>query len=142
MKLHKLAKTTKSRKRVSRGIAAGQGKTAGRGTKGQKSRSGYKFRLGFEGGQSPLFARLPKVKGAKFLKHKPKIALNLGDVERICQDGDVLDAKFLVEKKLIKNPKTRIKILSDGELTKRVNLDNCSISKNAQKKLDSKKIKK
>lgn len=137
MTLHQLPKTSHPRKRVARGIGAGQGKTAGRGTKGQKSRSGYKMRLGFEGGQSPLFARLPKVKGSKFLKTKPNIALNLSDVERICSDGDVLDAKLLISKKLIKNPATRIKILADGELKKKVDLSHCSLSKNAQKKLAS-----
>ncbi len=139
MKLHELPKSVKSRKRVARGISAGQGKTAGRGTKGQKSRSGYKTRLGFEGGQSPIFARLPKIKGGKFLKIKPKISLNLGDVERICSDGDVLDAKLLISKKIVKDPKTQIKILSDGTLTKKVDLSHCALSKNTQKKLSKEK---
>jgi len=132
MELHNLPKTTRPRKRVARGISAGQGKTAGRGTKGQKSRSGYKFRLGFEGGQSTLFARLPKVKGSKFLKKKPKIALNLSDVERICSDGDVLNAKLLIDKKLIINPATKIKILSGGDLNKKVDLTQCTLSKTTQ----------
>lgn len=71
MNLHSLPKITQSKKRVGRGIAAGQGKTAGRGTKGQKSRSGHNIPRFFEGGQTKLFARLPKVKGPRrYKKHK------------------------------------------------------------------------
>lgn len=138
--LNKLTKISKKKQRVGRGIAAGRGKTAGRGTKGQKSRSGHSLPPRFEGGQTPLFARLPKVKGqGRGQSHKVRtIALNLDQLDAIYYDSEKVDAVSLKKKGLIKDVKgIRIKILSRGELKKKLDLSNCVLSANTAKKLKS-----
>ena len=144
--LNKLTKTTRKKTRVGRGISAGQGKTAGRGTKGQKSRSGYNIPNRFEGGQTPLFARIPKIKGGFQTHSKKVVSLNIDDLDRMFDDGAKIDKKALIAKGVVrKDEKTfDIKILARGKTTKKFDLLECKMSKNASKILsnstDNKKI--
>jgi len=132
--LHNLPKTTHRRKRVGRGISAGQGKTAGRGTKGQKSRSGYNLPNRFEGGQTTLFARLPKIKGGSCGHGPATIALNLDQVDRIFKDGEKVTPATLKQHGVIKSDKyITVKILGRGKLTKKVDLSACKLSASAAK---------
>jgi len=110
----------KSKKRVGRGLSAGQGKTAGRGTKGQKSRAGYNLPNRFEGGQTPLSMRLPKLPGFKSHKRKAEI-ISLDQISANFKAGEIVSIEKLVELKLIsgKNP---VKILNNGKLTVNVKL--------------------
>ena len=109
--LNNLKKTTIGKaKRVGRGLASGKGKTAGRGTKGQKSRSGYNIPARFEGGQTPLTQRLPKVRGFKSQKEKP-VVINIVRLEKYFKDGDQVNLKTLREKGLIKKNDRLVKIL-------------------------------
>lgn len=111
----------KSKKRVGRGIASGQGKTAGRGTKGQKSRAGFNLPNRFEGGQTPLSMRLPKLPGFKSHKRKAEI-LSLDIISANFKVGETVSIEKLVEFKLVsgKNP---VKILNNGKLSVAVKLD-------------------
>ncbi len=118
----------KAPKRVGRGIAAGQGKTAGRGTKGQKSRTGSSRKPGFEGGQNPLMQRLPKLRG--FKSHKtPAENVYTGQLEQF--GGKTVDTTVLAEAGLITNPYVAVKLLKDGELTKKVTVKVQLASKSA-----------
>ena len=117
MKYHEL-RTTKphSAKRVGRGISAGQGKTAGRGTKGQNSRTGGKVRPGFEGGQNPLYARLPILPG--FKSHRPIVEnVYTGQLDQF--GTKTVDAFSLAEAGLISNPHVKIKLIVKGDVTKK-----------------------
>lgn len=110
-------KKNRAAKRVGRGISAGQGKTAGRGTKGQKARTGYSARPGFEGGQNPLMQRLPKLPG--FRSHRAKAeTVYTGQLDQF--GTKTVDAAALAEAGLISSPYTRVKLLSKGEVTKKV----------------------
>lgn len=108
--------SSKSKKRVGRGIAAGQGKTAGRGTKGQKSRTGYSKRPGFEGGQNPLMQRVPKLRGFRSARVKPEVVYT-GQLDKL--SGKIIDAKSLFDYGLISSPFVSIKVLSKGEVSKK-----------------------
>lgn len=118
MKFNELnIEANKQRRRVGRGIAAGRGKTAGRGTKGQGSRTGSKARPGFEGGQNPLMQRLPKLRG--FKSHRtPAENVTVGQLERF--GGKTVDSEVLAAAGLISNAYVKVKLLSGGELTKKV----------------------
>jgi large subunit ribosomal protein L15 len=119
MDLSKLIKTTqKTKKRVGRGISAGQGKTSGRGTKGQKSRTGKKIRPGFEGGQMPLAQRVPKKRGFVARKAKPQ-TITLSMLENL-KDGDKVTMETLIAAKLIKKNTPSVKVVSTGSLTKKI----------------------
>jgi large subunit ribosomal protein L15 len=112
---------TKNRKRPGHGISAGQGKTAGRGTKGQKSRAGHNIPKRFEGGQTPLSMRLPKLPG--FKSHTKKaIILSLDTVSANFKNGETVTLAILLEKKLIEKKDKAVKILNNGKLTVKVNL--------------------
>jgi large subunit ribosomal protein L15 len=118
MHLHEFSHTTKRtmKHRVGRGISAGQGKTAGRGTKGQKSRSGYNIPRKFEGGQTPLILRLPKVRG--FKHHKPAIQIvDRSLINKYYKDGEVVSPTTLIEKKLVNSIEQPIKILGSETVT-------------------------
>ena len=120
MKLHDMSPTPgsrKPRKRVGRGDSSGLGKTAGRGEKGQKSRSGAKIRPFFEGGQIPLFRRLPK-RGFENADRVVYALVNLSVLESNFQAGDVVDLASLHEKKLLGKGDTIIKVLANGEISK------------------------
>ncbi|KKQ18212.1 MAG: 50S ribosomal protein L15 [Berkelbacteria bacterium GW2011_GWA1_36_9] len=126
--LNKLPKTVLHKsKRVGRGLASGKGKTAGRGTKGQKSRSGYNIPRTFEGGQTPLVQRLPKIKGFKSKNIKPQI-INIAVLEKKFNDGDTVNFKSLIEKKLISNKKLSVKILG-SKLTKKLKFQQVILTK-------------
>lgn len=107
-----------SKKRVGRGQASGQGKTAGRGSKGQNSRSGGGVRPGFEGGQLPLFMRIPK-RGFNNVNRKEYAIVNLDDLNQF-ENGTVVTPELLIEKKIVKKVYSGIKILGQGSLEKKL----------------------
>ena len=118
MRLHELAPAPGShrpRKRVGRGIAAGQGKTSGRGQKGQGSRSSVGLPKGFEGGQMPLKQRLPKLRGFHNRWRKEYVAVNLGKLARFDR-GATVDPAALAERGLVPNARSRVKVLASGSL--------------------------
>jgi len=139
MKLNTLIKTNTSKMRVGRGIGSGKGKTSGRGVKGQKSRSGVAIKS-FEGGQMPLFRRLPK-RGFKKI-HKKNIAiLNLSDLALFIKNKkinlkDEINIKNLLEKKLIRKKYDKLKILGKGEVKEKLNVATDFISKSARSKIE------
>ncbi len=139
MKLQSLNNTKgyKSRKRVGRGDSSGLGRTCGRGEKGQKSRSGSKIRLHFEGGQIPLFRRLPHIRGFKARNHKNWTCVNVSDIENSFEAGAVVDAQALIEKKIISSIDHGLKILAKGEITKSITVKANMFSKAAQQKIES-----
>lgn len=117
-KYHELeVSANRNKKRVGRGISAGQGKTAGRGTKGQGSRTGKKLRATFMGGQRSLVQAIPKARGFKTIR-KPAQAVYLQDLEAF--KGKTADNFTLFEAKLIKNPYHTVKIITKGELKSKV----------------------
>ncbi|EAG7051777.1 50S ribosomal protein L15 [Listeria monocytogenes] len=121
MKLHELKPSEGSRKernRVGRGTGSGNGKTSGRGHKGQKARSGGGVRLGFEGGQLPLFRRIPK-RGFTNINRKEFAIVNLDVLNRF-EDGTEVTPELLVEIGIIRNEKSGIKILSNGNIEKKL----------------------
>lgn len=120
----------KSRKRLGRGIGSGLGKTAGKGHKGQLARSGGGTRPGFEGGQLPLFQRLPKV-GFKNVNRKEYQVVTLDMLNKI-PENTVVDAKYLLDNKIIKKEKDGIKVLAKGTLEKKLTLKVNKISANAK----------
>jgi large subunit ribosomal protein L15 len=140
MELHNLKKLKKDKgkKRVGRGIGSGKGgHTVGKGQKGQKSRSGKKPNLGFEGGQTPLYKKLPKIGGFKSFTFKETYIIDL-DVLNSFKDGDEVTPQKLVEKKILKEvPSGGVKILSDGDLKKKVELKGFKFSKKAKEKIES-----
>ena len=118
----------KSARRVGRGIAAGQGKTAGRGTKGQMARTGSSKRPGFEGGQNPLMQRLPKLPGFKSKAIKPEVVYT-GQLDAFA--GKTADAESLAKAGLISNPFVAVKVITRGEVTKKVTVKAAAISASA-----------
>ena len=121
--------------RVGRGHGSGNGKTAGRGQKGQKSRSGGKIRVGFEGGQMPLYRRLPK-RGFTCINSKKIIAINLSDLDRFEADS-VVTIDTLMEAGLVKNSFDGVKILANGELNKKLTVQANAFSKGAVAKIEA-----
>ena len=125
--------------RVGRGIGSGKGKTSGRGVKGQKSRSGVAIKS-FEGGQMPLYRRLPK-RGFNSFKNKDKYAvINLSKIKsliekKIIKASEKIDLNLLKSKKIIKKNVTKFKILGMGEVIDKINLDTKHLSKSAKDKL-------
>ena len=117
--LHPAPGAKKSRKRIGRGPGSGTGKTAGKGHKGQKSRSGYSRRYGFEGGQMPLVRRIPKRGFFNIFRVEFQV-VNLKDLERLFADGDTVTVEMLVEKGLVRGGKRLVKVLGDGELSKKL----------------------
>ena len=117
--LHPAPGAKKSRKRIGRGPGSGTGKTAGKGHKGQKSRSGYSRRYGFEGGQMPLVRRIPKRGFFNIFRVEFQV-VNLKDLERLFTDGDTVTVEMLVEKGLVRGGKRLVKVLGDGQLSKKL----------------------
>ena len=109
----------KSGKRVGRGIAAGQGKTAGRGTKGQMARTGSSRRPGFEGGQNPLMQRLPKLPGFKSRATRAEVVYT-GQLDQFA--GKTVDAEALANAGLITSAYAKVKVITNGEVTKKVTI--------------------
>ncbi len=120
--------------RRGRGHGSGNGKTAGKGHKGQKARSGAP-RIGFEGGQMPLYRRIPK-RGFKNRNSKEIVAINLSALERF-EDGATIDVNTLVEAGVVKNPRDGIKILGNGKLTKKLNVKVDAFSASAKEKIEA-----
>jgi len=139
MKLNSKLKTKNFKKRIGRGIGSGKGKTSGRGIKGQKSRSGVAIKS-FEGGQMPLYRRLPK-RGFNSIKSKEKTAvINLSKIQslidkNIIKSNEKIDIKLLKSNKLIKKNVTKFKILGAGEIKNKIILDTSLLSKSAKDKL-------
>lgn len=137
MKLHELQLaegSRKKRKRVGRGMASGHGKTSGRGHKGQKARSGGGVRLGFEGGQMPLFQRLPK-RGFTNINRKEYAIVNLETLNRF-DDGTEVTPELLIETGIVRNEKSGIKILGNGELKKKLTVRAHKFSASAKKAIE------
>ena len=132
---------TQQIQRVGRGNGSKRGKTCCRGHKGDKARSGYKRHFGREGGQLPLYRKLP-TRGFTNAKFKSKIfILNLSDIQDLFNDGDTVNIDVLIHRKIATQVYTGgLKILSMGELTKKVNIEAVAISAQAQEKLNQNKI--
>lgn len=138
MKLHELSKplgSTKATKRKGRGTATGQGKTAGRGMNGQKSRSGGGVRLGFEGGQMPLYRRIPK-RGFTNVFKKEWTILNVSDLD-VYENGTEITPELLVSDGKAKQVTAGIKILGNGEITKKLTVKAHKFSKTAAEKIEA-----
>jgi large subunit ribosomal protein L15 len=123
---------THRRKRIGRGIGSGHGKTSGKGHKGDKARGNTK--PGFEGGQTPLHRRLPHYRGFKALFKKEYAIVNLSVLERF-DNGTSVTPELLLEKRVIGDLKDGVKILGDGELSKKLNVRAHHFSKSAQEKI-------
>ena len=137
--LNNREKINKSKIRVGRGIGSGKGKTSGRGVKGQKSRSGVAIKS-FEGGQMPLFRRLPK-RGFKSFKKNNTAILNLSYLQRFFDQKKIkldnnLDLKTLQNSKIISKKYNKLKILGQGEIKNKVNLSVNFVSKQAKEKIE------
>lgn len=120
--------------RRGRGHGSGNGKTAGKGHKGQKARSGAP-RIGFEGGQMPLYRRIPK-RGFKCRNSKEIVAINLSALE-VFDNGTTVDVDTLIDKGIIKNPRDGVKILGNGELTKKLDVKVNAYSASAKEKIEA-----
>lgn len=127
----------KTRKRVGRGPGSTDGKTAGKGHKGQKARSGGSVHPRFEGGQTPLHRRLPKVGFSNVRFAKDFNIVNLVDLDRVYQDGDVVDANSLKEHRLIRRNLEGVKILGNGELTKKLTVKAQKFSQSAREAIEN-----
>lgn len=138
MKLHDLSAvpgSTKEPKRIGRGHGSGQGKTAGKGHKGQKARAGRGMRPGFEGGQMPLQRRIPK-RGFNNVFAKTVIAINIGTLNKF-EDGAVVDTQALIDAGIVKTCCDGVKILSNGELTKKLTVKVSAFSEGAKTKIEN-----
>jgi large subunit ribosomal protein L15 len=140
----KPAQRRRARKRVGRGLGSGKGRYSGRGIKGQKARAGsHTMRPGFEGGQMPIYMRLGKQRGPYSKDAMPigphrtsTIPVNLRDLDRVFDDGAEVTVETLIEKGLIKNSRTDVKILGQGELKKKLRVTAHSFSASAREKIE------
>ena len=140
MMIHEITKSVgkhKSRKRVGRGESAGQGKTSGRGHKGAASRAGYKRRAGFEGGQMPLIRRIPKLGFPNTNFRRLFHVVNVRHLELHCPDGASVTVESLVEVGLIRDTSLPLKVLGDGELSKKLDITAAKFSESARKKIEA-----
>ncbi len=138
MKLNQLTATpgsTQERKRIGRGYGSGTGKTAGKGHKGQKARAGHGMRPGFEGGQMPLQRRIPK-RGFNNIFADEIVSVNVGTLNRF-EDGAVVDTAALREAGVVKKNCDGIKILSNGELKKKLTVKATAFSEAAKAKIEA-----
>ena len=138
MKLHELQPapgSVKAPKRLGRGVGSGLGKTSGKGHKGQNARSGGGVRPGFEGGQHPLIRRIPK-RGFHNIFAKRLESVNVSALEKF-EDGTVVDAKALLEKGILSQCKYGVKILGNGELTKKLTVQATAFSASAKEKIEA-----
>ena len=138
MKMHELGPAygaTTKRKIVGRGIGSGTGKTAGKGHKGQKARTCGKIRRGFEGGQTPLYRRIPK-RGFNNHFAKEYAIVNIADLE-VFDNDTVVDSKVLIEKGLVNKELDGIKVLGNGKLTKKLTVVATKFSKSAIEKIQA-----
>ena len=139
MKLHELSPvpgSTKERKRIGRGPASGQGKTAGKGHKGQKARAGRGMQIGFEGGQMPLQRRIPK-RGFNNIFRKEFATVNIASLDKAFNDGDTVTIEALVASGLVKKTLDGVKVLGNGELTKKLTVQVNAYSETAKSKIEA-----
>lgn len=138
MKLESLPKTKEQKEKiVGRGPGSGMGKTSTRGEKGQKSRSGASISAWFQGGQSPLYRRLPK-RGFNNARFETKYAtINLDDLNKFFQDGDIVTPEILKERGIIKNQLSGIKVLANGNLEKKLTVKAHRFSSTAVTKIEA-----
>jgi large subunit ribosomal protein L15 len=139
MKLHELTPAEGSAKaawRRGRGPGSGNGKTAGKGHKGQNARSGGGVRPGFEGGQIPLYRKLPKRGFNNVLFAKKYATVNVEDLNRF-EDGAVVDLELLLAAKIIRKPMDGVKVLGNGELTKKLTVKAAVFSATAKEKIEA-----
>ena len=125
-----------AKKRVGRGPGSGHGKTAARGEKGQKSRSGFSRMRGFEGGQMPLHRRLPK-RGFTNIFKKEHAVVNLADLERVFENGATVDEAAMRKAGLVKGRNHGIKVLGQGELSKKLTVHAAKFSASARKQIEA-----
>ena len=138
MKLHELSPidgSAKERKRIGRGPASGQGKTAGKGHKGQKARAGHGQRPGFEGGQMPLQRRVPK-RGFNNIFATRYAIINL-DALNAFEDGAVVDTDALIKAGAVKKAPYGVKVLGNGEITKKITVKAAAFSASAKEKIEA-----
>lgn len=137
MRLHNLPKSGgfKNRKRIGRGEGGGRGKTSGRGHKGQRARAGSSQRPGFESGHIPLYRKLPKRGFSNFEFRTDYAIVNVGDLERV--EGEVIDKEALVKAGLVRNSDKLIKILGEGELSRKVTVSAHKFSGSAKEKIEA-----
>ena len=139
MKLHELSPnpgSTQTRKRVGRGAGSGLGKTSGKGHKGQNARSGGGVRVGFEGGQLPLFRRLSKRGFNNYEFRTVYATVNVSDLNRF-EDGTTVTPELLIETGLVKKELDGIKVLGNGELTKKLTVKANKFSDSAKTKIEN-----
>lgn len=135
---HGIAKR-KRKKRVGRGVGSGHGKTASRGHKGQYASAGAKmFQFTFEGGQMPLFRRIPKRGFSHATWDKTYHVVNVGDLDKAFNDGDTVDFAALRAKGLANGPSDGVRVLGQGDLTKKLSIKANHFSKSAQEKIQAK----
>ena len=137
----------RERKRVGRGIAAGQGKTAGKGTKGQKARSGPGVRRGFEGGQSPIYMRMPYKRGFKNLFRQNFAVVNVSRLDELFEAGDAITPEVLVARRIVSDKVLKpgagvlkalqVKILGNGEITKPLHVSVHRVTAAAREKIEA-----
>ena len=127
------SKTT--RRRIGRGIGSGLGKTAGKGHKGQKARTGGKIRRGFEGGQTPLYRRIPK-RGFNNIFATEYAIVNVSDLEKF-EDGTVVNIELLMNEGIIRKPLAGLKVLGNGSLTKKLTVEAKKVSNSAREKIEA-----
>ena len=140
----KPAQRRKARKRVGRGLGSGKGRYSGRGIKGQKARAGsHKMRPGFEGGQMPIYMRLGKQRGPYSKDAMPvgphrtsTVPVNLRDLDRVFDDGSEVTLEAMIDKGLIKNTRTDVKILGQGDLAKKLTVTAHAFSATAREKIE------
>jgi len=140
MQLHDLtpaAGSTKARKRIGRGDGSGRGNTSGRGSNGQKSRAGGGKGAGFEGGQNPLAMRLPKLPGFKNRNRLEFAPVNVGRLDAVFADGDIVDKESLIAKRIIKKSTNLVKVLGDGELSRALTVRVDKVSESAVSKIEA-----
>ena len=133
--LSPVAGSTHVNKRKGRGHATGNGKTAGRGHKGQKARSGGGVRIGFEGGQMPLARRIPK-RGFNNIFAKPLEAVNVSVLDKF-NDGDTVDAQALLDAGILSKCRYGVKLLGNGEVTKKLTVKAAAFSETAKEKIEA-----
>ncbi|MCR4926060.1 MAG: 50S ribosomal protein L15 [Clostridiales bacterium] len=139
MKLHELSPAAGSKKdvkRIGRGAGSGQGKTAGKGHKGQKARAGRGMRPGFEGGQMPLQRRIPK-RGFNNIFASEIAIVNVANLDKVFNDGDTVTVEALIEKGLVKKALDGVKVLGNGEISKKLTVKVNAFSESAKQKIEA-----
>jgi large subunit ribosomal protein L15 len=135
MQIHAPKGANKNKKRLGKGTSSGTGKTSGKGHKGQKSRSGGGVTPGFEGGQMPLFRRVAARGFSNYPFKKTYVVVNLGQLEKNFSDGETVNQLSLVQKGILKKSETLVKVLGDGELSKKLDVDVSAVSQSAKENI-------